>query len=56
MVKLKVSYKDPAELSALLAQIRGNVVNVKIPQTSKGRFRLAYIYLEYKGDETDPDE
>lgn len=45
MIKLKVSYEKPAELSYMLNLLKGNINRFKKPKENVGRFKKAYIEL-----------
>lgn len=46
MIKLKVSYEEPAELTEFVSYLGGKVARLKIAKEQKGRYKRAYIDIK----------
>ena len=47
MIKIKVSYQNKKELDKIIMLIGDNVEKVKLSKNNKGKFKKAYIYLNF---------
>ena len=45
MVKVKVSYMDPAELEEVINLLKPRIARFKISKNEAGQYKKAYIYL-----------